>query len=200
RKTDGRLTWRANVFVNYIEDFIFLDEQDLDGDGVADEVDDEGNPGGELLLVNYTQADALFYGLEAEAMFEIFNDARGELDMRLFGDWVKGSLDNGPDLPRISPARLGLGFDYHRGRFQADFETTHVFSQNDTAALETGTGSYTLLNAGISYTLTRAPAETQLFLRGTNLLDEDARRHNSFIKDRAPLPGRSGIVGIRASF
>ncbi|MDZ7736882.1 MAG: TonB-dependent receptor [Gammaproteobacteria bacterium] len=60
RKTDGRLTWRTNVFVNYIEDFIFLQEQDLDGDGAADEVDDEGNPGGELLLVNYSQANALF--------------------------------------------------------------------------------------------------------------------------------------------
>jgi len=199
RKTEGRLTWRANVFVNYIEDFIFLEEQDLDGDGVADEVDDEGNPGGELLLVNYTQDDALFYGLEAEAFYNLFDDYRGLLEARLFGDWVRGELDGGDNLPRITPPRLGLGLDYHRGRFQGDVELTYVFEQNDTAALETDTDGYAMLDAGASYTLTKAP-ETRLFLRGTNLLDEDARRHTSFIKDRAPLPGRSGIVGIRVGF
>ncbi|MDZ7734756.1 MAG: TonB-dependent receptor [Gammaproteobacteria bacterium] len=200
RKTDGRLSWRANVFVNYIEDFIFLDEQDLDGDGVADEVDDEGNPGGELLLVNYTQANALFYGLEAEALYNLFDDHRGLLEARLFGDWVRGRLDGGDDLPRITPPRLGLGFDYHRGPFQGDIELTYVFEQNDTAALETDTDGYAMLDIGASYTLARAPAQTRLFLRGTNLLNEDARRHTSFLKDRAPLPGRSAIAGIRVSF
>ncbi|MEX2515869.1 MAG: TonB-dependent receptor, partial [Gammaproteobacteria bacterium] len=121
------------------------------------------------------------------------------LEARLFGDWVRGRLDGG-DLPRITPPRLGLGFDYHRGPFQGDIELTYVFEQNDTAALETDTDGYTMLDIGASYTLARAPVETRLFLRGTNLLDEDARRHNSFIKDRAPLSGRSGIIGLRASF
>lgn len=200
RKTDGRLTWRANVFINYIENFIFLQDQDLDGDGVADEVDDEGNPGGELLLVNHTQADALFYGLEAEVMFGLFDDNRGSLDARLFGDWVRGRLDGGPDLPRISPARLGIGFDYHRGPFQADIENVFVFEQSRSAPLETETDGYVMLNAGIGYTLRTTLADTTLFLRGRNLLDEDARRHTSFIKDNAPLAGRSALIGVNAKF
>lgn len=200
RKNDGRLTWRTNIFVNYIEDFIFVQEQDLDGDGVADEVDEDGNPGGELLLANYTQANALFYGVEAEIMYGLFDDARGSLDARLFGDWVRGRLSRGEDLPRISPARLGLGLDYHRGRFQADVEGVYVFAQEDTAPLESKTGDYTLLEAGVGYTLARNPARATVFLRGSNLLDEDARRHTSFIKDRAPLMGRSVMAGIRAQF
>ena len=200
RKTDGRLTWRANVFVNAIENFIFLQSQDRDDDGAADRVDEEGSPGGELLLINFAQADALFLGAEMEALYGLFDNANGSLDARLFGDYVRGRLSGGPDLPRISPARLGFGLDYYRGPLQANIETARVFAQNDTAPLETQTGGYTMLNLEASYILAAAPVEAKLFLRGTNLLDADARRHTSFIKDRAPLQGRSAIVGLNVRF
>jgi iron complex outermembrane receptor protein len=39
-----------------------------------------------------------------------------------------------------------------------------------------------------------------LFLRGNNLLDQDIRVHTSFIKDFAPMPGRSLVAGLRANF
>jgi len=39
-----------------------------------------------------------------------------------------------------------------------------------------------------------------LFLRGTNLGDEEARRHSSPLKDIAPLPGRSVQLGVRLDF
>ena len=197
RKTDGRLTWRGNVFLNYIEDFIYLANRDDNGDGSADEVDADGNPGGELLLVNYTQTDALFYGVEAEAMFNLFDNNSGSLDARLFGDWVRARLSGGDDLPRISPARLGLGLDWHRGSWQVDIEGIHVFEQQDSAPLETDTDSYLMLNAGLGYAV---KDWMELSLRGSNLLDEDARRHTSFIKDRAPLAGRSVMAGIQLSF
>ena len=38
------------------------------------------------------------------------------------------------------------------------------------------------------------------FVRGTNLLDEDARQHASPLKDIAPLPGASLHLGARAEF
>lgn len=200
RRTEGRLTWKLNVFVNYIEDFIFLQSLDEDGDGLPDFVDDDRDPGGDLLLVAYRQSDALFYGTEAEAVYRVFDDARGVLDWRLFGDWVRARRSGGEDLPRISPARLGSGLDYSRGPWRADVDVTNVFRQSDTAPLEDATSGYTLLNLGFSYSLKSGPATTTVFARGLNLLDEDARRHTSFLKDRAPLPGRSAFVGIRAEF
>jgi iron complex outermembrane receptor protein len=42
--------------------------------------------------------------------------------------------------------------------------------------------------------------ELSVFLKGNNLLDEDARRHTSLVKDIAPLPGRNYQVGVRALF
>jgi len=52
----------------------------------------------------------------------------------------------------------------------------------------------------VSYTLGTKPADFILSLRGTNLLDEEARRHTSFLKDVAPLPGRSATLTLRATF
>lgn len=40
----------------------------------------------------------------------------------------------------------------------------------------------------------------QVYLRGTNLLDEIALNHASFIKDAAPLMGRNLAPGFRAGF
>ena len=39
-----------------------------------------------------------------------------------------------------------------------------------------------------------------VFLRASNLLDEEVRRHSSPLKDYLPLPGRSLLLGVRAGF
>jgi len=39
-----------------------------------------------------------------------------------------------------------------------------------------------------------------VFARGNNLLDEEVRRHPSFIKDLAPAPGASALLGLRLRF
>ena len=40
----------------------------------------------------------------------------------------------------------------------------------------------------------------ELFVNASNLGDEEARKHTSFVKDVAPLPGRNYAVGIRSRF
>jgi iron complex outermembrane receptor protein len=39
-----------------------------------------------------------------------------------------------------------------------------------------------------------------LFLRLTNLLDEEVRLHTSTLKDIAPLGGRAFMVGVTGAF
>ncbi len=75
-----------------------------------------------------------------------------------------------------------------------------MFEQHKTGGLEIATAGYTLLNVGLSNKLTLGNYGANLFIRATNLLDKDVRRHNSFLNDRPPLPGRSITVGVSAEF
>jgi iron complex outermembrane receptor protein len=130
----------------------------------------------------------------------LLNDTRGRLDLRVWGDYVRGKLDDGEDLPRITPPRFGAGLDYQRGPWQSGINFMHVFDQDDVAPLETKTDGYTMFNVYADYALSWGSVQYTLFARGRNMLDEEARRATSFLKDRAPLPGASAVVGIRVTF
>ncbi len=209
-KTAGRVTASANLFYNRTDDFIFLQEQDLNGDGIADRVEEDfdGDPADVLdadedeepLLVQQTQRDANFWGFELETVLRVLDDGRGVLDARLWADYVAAERDQDIHLPRITPWRFGAGLDYVRGPWYAGLNYTRTNKQKDTAPLETATSGYDMLNAYLAYTFKLAGSDVSLFVRGTNLLNEEARRHTSFVKDLAPLPGRSGTFGIRAAF
>lgn len=76
-----------------------------------------------------------------------------------------------------------------------------MFGQDKTADFETATPGYNMVNATLAYHLdlgTKAKAE--LFVRGTNLTNELAFNHASFIKNASPLRGRNVVFGIRAGF
>ena len=201
RDEQGRWQWTANVFINYFEDFIFLQGVDSNNDGEIDEVDDDGNLGGELLSVAYLQDDAVFYGFEFETGYNIFSGAEGILDARFFADYVRGQLTNGDNLERISAPRVGAGLDYMRDRLSAGIEWTQTLAQNDNGTLETDTDGFALLNLNANYNLIDdGDRRLNIFARANNLLDEDGRLHTSFIKDRAPIQGQSFIVGLDAGF
>ena len=204
RKREGRWTWRLTAFANLMEDFIFGSPVDEDGNGMADRVDEEGNlvlDEEGLLRLDFVQDDALLYGAEFETILGLLRSpGYGELDARLFADYVRGKLTDGENLPRITPLRFGGSLDYRLGAWQGDFEVMQVADQKDNAALETETDGYTMVEAGVSYAFGTRPADLTLSLRGTNLLDEEARRHTSFLKDVAPLSGRSVMLTLRTSF
>ena len=195
-KESGKFQWNVNLFANYLEDFIFFDSVDGNNDGLADEVDEDGNLGGEFLLVQFQQDDAIFYGFELSSLINIFSDSASSLDLNLFGDYVRAELTNGDNLPRISPARFGAGLDYSYNKLNLGLDLTTVLEQNENAALETETGGYTLLDLSASYDFQLV----SIFARANNLLDDDGRLHTSFIKDRAPIMGRSLMVGFNADF
>jgi iron complex outermembrane recepter protein len=195
--------WKFNLYANYIEDFIFTDNVDSDNDGKADRVDDEGLPTidlDSLLLIQYAQRDAVFYGIEAETTKHLIQSSWGDVDGRLSFDYVRGELTNGDNLPRITPLRLGAGLDFNRNRWLASIDVFRVARQHDNAELETETDGYTLLSMNVSYKLPIETVDYVMSLRGSNLLDEEARTHTSFLKDVAPLPGRSVLLTFRAQY
>ena len=75
-----------------------------------------------------------------------------------------------------------------------------VDDQRHVASYETTTDGYVLTSAYATYRLTFDQAVFDVFVRGSNLGHAEARMHTSFLKDVAPLPGRSITVGLRAAF
>jgi iron complex outermembrane receptor protein len=180
----GAFTFNVTAFYNQVDDYIYLETQQ-DG-GVAIE-DDEGN-----LLVRNVQEDAKFFGAEFTSSLQLTDVTR----IRFSGDYVRAKLNDGGNLPRISPARLGIGFDTSFDEIKLSMDYRHVFEQNDSAELEIDTDGYDL----ISFDATWEPVSLKglaFFVKGRNLLDEDGRRHQSFLKDNAPITGRALLAGIK---
>jgi len=208
---DARWSWSVNGYYNRIQNYLFLQEVDsglnadrsgtANSDGLADRVDAEGqyDSAGEFLLVDYRQSNVKFYGFEAQTDYALLKGPY-TVNLHAFADKVVGQVDGGGNLPRVTPMRFGVSVDGHHGPVRAELSYTRVESQRDIAALETPTGGYNQLGAELSYSLPLRESALQnssIFIRGRNLLNEDERRHTSFIKDVAPLPGASVFVGFR---
>jgi iron complex outermembrane receptor protein len=190
QKTEGKIRWRTNAFYNHVRNFIY-------GRLTGNAFDHEGNPGDELNERIFTQADATLRGIEAEISYNL----RGEgISARAFADTSRGKLDNASSLPLQPATRFGMEAGYKQGAWYAGTSVLHAKQQNRLAAFETSTPSYTRVDANFSYTQNYGPARVTLFAALRNLLDEDIRLSTSLLKDVAPQPGRSLIVGIRSSF
>jgi iron complex outermembrane receptor protein len=197
-------TWAVNAYYNRIDDFIYLAFLDENNDGEADRVDEDGmlDPMGELVAGVYENEDAEFYGIEAEFVKQLVSNSAYDLRGRIFGDYVRAEFDDSDagDVPRIPTARVGLGLEYYRGSWDGSLDLIYVDDSNNEANFETDTDSYTMLNASIAKTFSAGGSDIKLFLRGENLLDEDARQHTSFTKDRVVLPGIGATLGVSLEF
>ena len=100
----------------------------------------------------------------------------------------------------VSEGVNGAGMTYFKNPWYASVNFTRVNKQNDTAPFESSTRGYVDLNLYASYRISHGDYDVTLFASASNLLDEEKRRHTSFVKDLAPMPGRSGIFGVRVSF
>lgn len=142
--------------------------------------------------------DAEFYGVDGQVSYQLAPASR----VTVFGDYVGTDVRNSDDnLPRIPPGRLGARYEHRAGPLSGDLEYAHTFRQNKIASYETPTSGYDLLNATLSYRIDLEPATSvEFYLRGTNLLNELAFVHTSFVKDQSPLRGRNVVIGMRHAF
>lgn len=189
RKAMGELAWSITAFMTDYDGFIYLRDT-----GLVDATD-------LLPIFEFSQEDAEFSGLEAEFFAPIAQPGDGEIDLRLFTDFVDAELSNGENVPRIPPLRYGARLAWHTESITVGFDATVYDDQSDIAPLETPTAGYTLVSADLDWRIGSGQgADLSFFVRATNLLDEVALRHSSFIKDIAPLPGVNYSVGLRALF
>jgi iron complex outermembrane receptor protein len=182
----GRLHYQLSAFYNDFSDYIFplLTGDEADG----------------LPVAQYVQADAEFQGLEGEVGYRLTESDAGTLSGRLAADYVRGKLKDGGDLPQVPPMRVGAELRFVRDRWDTGIGAWYYDKQDKVAVNELPSDSYTMVDADVGYAMPWTSGRLYVFLRGSNLLDEDARRHSSPLKDFLPLPGRSMTAGARVEF
>ncbi|MDP2283186.1 MAG: TonB-dependent receptor [Pseudohongiella sp.] len=181
RKVEGAFTYSFSLFRNKVDDYIYA--------RTLDQYED-------FRLIKYTQRDAEFTGYEVELGYS-FNDV---LSASLFSDYVRVGLSSDDRLPRIPPRRTGgrINAEIANG-YSAELEFYRAAKPSRVASFETIQPAYDMLNLSANYAFGDA-GRYQLFLRGSNLLDEDFRNHSSFLADVVPMPGRNLSAGFKLGF
>ena len=154
-------------------------------------------------ISQFSGIKAEFKGVELEGKSMLTDN----LQLNVRGDYVDAKdKTNGGYVPRISPLKLGVGLKYEFDRFGARLDVLHAFKQdrvainyNYIAGKELITDAYTNISMMATYKL---PTQYNLeaFTKANNLLDEEIREHASFLKDIAPMGGRSIMFGLRGDF
>jgi iron complex outermembrane receptor protein len=208
----GPIKIGASVYAVDYTDFVYLADTGVEDDGTPARV--------------WNQGDARFTGAEAELQWTFLDNDTGQWSLRAFGDVVRGRLtgdgtrevafsvphdDHTHDytaeialsgnLPRIAPWRVGGELRWEGEHWRAGAGAVRYARQDNVADFESETAGYTLVNANVAWHLdTPGGNAWELFVDGSNLLDEEARPHTSFLKDLAPLPGRNISAGVRLFF
>ena len=147
----------------------------------------------------YAQADARYYGFEAEASVKLAQVGSYAINIDGVADYVRATIKGNGPAPRIPPLRLLGGIEAQGARLSARAELEHVFEQDRVTDFETPTDGFTMVNASISFKPLAGNDRTTLMLSANNIFDVEARRHASFLKDFAPLAGRDIRLTARIS-
>lgn len=174
--------YQVNVFYNQINDFAYLRNLGIQ---IAD-----------LDAYQYTQRDATLRGAEAEISWQFMPGQ----ELSLMADTVRARLDEGGNLPRIPPHRVGAEYRYVANQWVATLGASRYGRQSDVAENEDITQGYTLLEASLNYDFNWQTWDMMWFAKLQNATNRLAFVHSSFIKEEAPLPGRSLSIGLQARF
>ena len=152
----------------------------------------------DLPVFQFNQAAARYLGAEAQG--EITAARFGDIDLKIdaLADYTDAKLLGGlGPVPRIPPFRVLAGASLNSSNWDARAEIEHAARQARVTVFETDTAGFTLVNASFSFRPFADRQDTAIVVSANNIFDVDARRHASFLKDFAPLPGRDIRVSLR---
>ena len=174
------------LFQNDIDNYIYLlDETEDDHEEHEDEHEHEG-----LILANYMQKNAEMDGYELE-IGNTFGFYRGELLVSFGFDSVSAEFSDGSNIPRIAPERSIYKITYSEEDLKILLSYKDIGEQDDVGLGETSTAGYDMLDMRVTKTIEAGNGTLNISVFGSNLLDEVARNHSSFVKNEVPLAGRS---------
>jgi iron complex outermembrane receptor protein len=188
RYAPNRLKLEATLYANRFRDFIYLADTGAEEDDLPVRV--------------WSQSDAWFQGLDLEARYAVLESGSIAIDVRTFYDRVRAEIEERDDdqAPRLPPDRFGIGVEARSGIVTSNLDYVRAMDRDSVAAFETETAAYNDLRARVAANVAVGDSAMTVFLEGRNLTDDEQRNHVSFLKDVAPLPGRSLIAGLRLEF
>ncbi|WEK48318.1 MAG: TonB-dependent receptor [Candidatus Andeanibacterium colombiense] len=188
RIRSGAFRFTGSVYSSWFDDYIYGDLTggtcDEDGNCVADDSLD-------FRQLFYRQQGAHFRGLEAQASYDVIASAKGTLELSALGDYTRATLDDGSNVPRIPPYRIGGGIDWQSDAFDAGVSLIYSGRQDKAGAFDTPTDGFTSLGAQVSWRPFEKNRGIQFSVIGSNLTDSVQRNAAAFNKDDVVMPGRS---------
>ena len=164
-----------------------------------------------LPLKYWKQTDTTVKGFEIDASQALDLGGYGTLNLSAFADLVRNQADrpdtlrahnDGEYLPNMPTNRYGATLQWQRDNWKLQVSSTYYDKQKylgRNVSEEIPLDAFNLVDLQVSRELpvrNAYIAGMEVFVNGSNLLDEDARPHNSPLKYIAPLPGRGFQVGV----
>lgn len=161
-----------------------------------------------LPLKYWTQTDTKVDGFEIDISHQFLLNTWGSFTVSAFADLVKNKatkadqfrLDHdGIYLPNMPTNRYGFSLNWEKDNYQLNISNTYYAQAKylgKNINPEVPLPAYHLLDLSFSKKVATQNADFDIFLNGSNLLNEEARPQNSPLKYIAPLPGRGFQFGI----
>ncbi|MFU8927694.1 TonB-dependent receptor [Acinetobacter puyangensis] len=161
-----------------------------------------------LPLKYWTQTDTEITGFEIDVKQKVDLNYYGNLVLSAFADLVKNKnlnpneyslFNDGNYLPNMPTNRYGANIEWEKNDWSARLSSIYYDKPQylgKNVSQEIPLPAYNMVDLQIRKHLKLHNADFDVFLNGSNLLDEDARPQNSPLKYIAPLPGRGFQIGV----
>jgi iron complex outermembrane receptor protein len=188
RLRSGRFHFDGSLYSTWFKHYIYgdLTGRTCDDDGIC--VDDDT---GELRELFYRQQDAHFRGVEGEATYDLVKTDDGVFQARVLADYTRATLDDGSNVPRIPPYRVGGGVSWKGTKLDTGIDLQYFGRQDKFGAFDTSTPSYVNLNAQIAWRPFDERPGIEFAVVGQNLTDDVQRNAAALNKDVVVMPGRN---------
>ncbi len=134
RRAQGPFRFELTGYYTRFNGFIYrrLTGNTCDDAGVC------GVGAGELQEAFYTQRNATFRGIEWQSQFDLLPLGSGMFGIDNQFDLVRATFEDGTNVPRIPPMRVGGGVYWRDASWFARVNLLHAFAQNDVTPAKRG--------------------------------------------------------------
>jgi iron complex outermembrane receptor protein len=188
RLRSGRFHFDGSIYSTWFKHYIYGDLTGRTCDDTGTCVDDDTQDLRELF---YRQQDAHFRGVEGEASYDLVQTDRGTFQAHVLADYTRATLDDGSNVPRIPPYRVGGGLSWKGTKLDTGIDLKYFGRQDKAGAFDTATPSYMNLDAQIAWRPFDARPGIEFAVVGQNLTDDVQRNAAALNKDVVVMPGRN---------